>query len=84
MLNSSFAFAANPALVSRPPLEPRDPAQYLVITPAGSADWTHDPVAATAFASMADAMRAAIRLPASLRAFGLPRGGELMGLDLLN
>jgi len=29
-------------------------------------------------------MRAAIRLPASLRAFGLPRGGELMGLDLLN
>jgi len=84
MLNSSFAFAANPALVSRPTVGPQDSVQYLQITPSGSATWTKDPVAATPFASMAEAMRAAVRLPGSLRAFGLPRGGELMTHGQLN
>jgi hypothetical protein len=83
-MNSSFAFVAHPALVSRPAAGPHDFSEYLVLTADGSAKWTRDPVAATAFESMKEAMRAAMRLPASVRAFGLPRGGELMAHAQLN
>ena len=64
------------ALVSRSEVRPGAPPSYLMLSPAGDADWTHDPDAATAFASMREATRAALRLPSSLKAYGLPRRGE--------
>lgn len=50
---------------------------YLFVTPLGQTVWVDDPEAATAFASMREATRAAMRLPASLRAYGLPREPEV-------
>jgi hypothetical protein len=70
-----------PAIVSRAPVHDWDPAQYLVASD-GAARWTQDPLAATAFASMREAMRAALRLPAALRAFGLPLQAELAARQL--
>jgi hypothetical protein len=66
-----------PALVARPSLRAIDPSQYLLMSPEGTAAWVGDPAAATAFESMREAMRAALRLPGSVRAFALPRGVEL-------
>jgi hypothetical protein len=53
------------------------PSRYLVITPTGAAIWVEDPEFATAFPSMREATRAAMRLPAGLKAFSLPRETEL-------
>lgn len=64
------------ALVSRTDVRPGVPAAYLMLTPSGAADWTSDPAAATAFASMREATRMAMRLPSSLKAYSLPRGSE--------
>jgi hypothetical protein len=60
------------AVVSRAPVQPWDAQRYLQLTGAGPANWTSDPLAATAFESMREATRAALRLPGALRAFGLP------------
>ncbi len=49
-------------------------ASYLLLSETGAADWTADVRAATLFASMREATRAALRLPASLRAYSLPAG----------
>jgi hypothetical protein len=64
--------SASLAVVSR--TEPRAgaPVSYLLLTEAGATDWTVDPGRATAFASMREAARMALRLPAALRAYGLP------------
>jgi hypothetical protein len=43
----------------------------------GALQWVADPAKATAFASMREAARMALRLPAAVRAFGLPRDVEL-------
>jgi hypothetical protein len=51
--------------------------KYLVVTPFGQVVWTDDPASATAFESMREAARAALRLPASVKAYGLPRDAEL-------
>jgi hypothetical protein len=67
---------ANPALVAKTDLE-KDAESYLLVMPAGRAIWVEDPVNATAFASMREATRMATRLPAALRAYGLPREAEL-------
>ena len=64
------------AVVSRPCREEEDVQTYLCVSPQGSS-WVADPLAATAFPSMREAARAALRLPASVRAFGLPREPEL-------
>lgn len=64
------------ALVTRPCARD-EAARYLLIAPEGGPRWVHDPEAATTFASMREATRMALRLPASLRAFGLPRTPEL-------
>jgi hypothetical protein len=64
------------ALVSRPADRPRDPSLYLLITADGASSWTADPTAATTFACMREAIRAATRLPCSVRAFGLPAAGS--------
>lgn len=50
---------------------------YLLLMPAGHVVWVADPQVATAFASMREATRAATRLPARQRAYGLPREAEL-------
>ena len=65
------------ALVSKAGDTPSAPMWYLVMTPTGDVRWVHDATAATAFPTMRDATRAAVRLPARHRAFGLPRGAEI-------
>jgi len=73
----SIAQAPAAALVAIPGPAPAAANRYLCATGAGQADWVDDPEAATAFASMRETARTALRLPASLRAFGLPRAPEL-------
>ena len=67
----------SPALVSRNEGVANARAQYLLMTPAGQSQWVDDPETATAFPSMREATRMAMRLPATLKAFGLPRHSEL-------
>jgi hypothetical protein len=71
----SFASPVHPALVAKS--DAADHATYLLLTPDGRTVWVEKPAAATALESMRDAARMAARLPASLRAFGLPRSAEL-------
>lgn len=51
--------------------------RYLLVRPAGQPAWVEDPGQATPFASMREAMRMAMRLPAALRAYGVPRDAGL-------
>jgi hypothetical protein len=67
------------AVVSRGDAGPDMPRRYLQLTEAAAPRWTDDLQAATAFESMREATRAATRLPAALRAFGLPRRAEVFG-----
>lgn len=69
--------ASHPALVSRPQQRADEQAIYLKLSPDGLPSWTNDPETATAFASMREATRAAMRLPSSLRAFSLLRDAEV-------
>jgi hypothetical protein len=66
-----------PAIVARPAVRSDEHESYLLLTPLGQPTWTADPQVATAFDSMREAARAAFRLPANVRAFGLPRSVEL-------
>jgi hypothetical protein len=66
-----------PAVVSRTDARPEAAVIYLRLTEAGAPDWTGDPARATTFASMREAARMALRLPAALRAYGLPRSPEV-------
>lgn len=66
------------AIVARRDSDPRKPGLYLQLSEAGAPTWTADPLAATAFESMREAMRAACRLPAAACAFGVPRQTELL------
>lgn len=66
-----------PAVVSRAPSGPLQPIEYLRLATPERVDWTQDLASATAFASMREAARAALRLPSSLRAFSLPLQAEL-------
>jgi len=72
-----MTLAASPAVVSRPPGRPADPDQYLRFNPGGAVDWTSHPEEAATFASMREAARAALHLPAAVRAFALPLHTEL-------
>jgi len=67
----------HPAHVMRSPVGPRDGDQYLVMNDAGIPAWTRDLREATAFASMKEAVRVALRLPGEFRAFGLPAPAEV-------
>lgn len=51
--------------------------RYLLAPTGAQPVWVEKPEQATVFASMREAMRMAMRLPASLRAYGLPRDAEL-------
>jgi hypothetical protein len=66
-----------PALVAKAHGAALSENRYLRLSPDGAAAWVDDPKWATAFPSMREATRAAFRLPASLRAYGLPRASEL-------
>ena len=66
----------HPALVTRP-VAAAETTKYLWVNPDGLFQWVADPAKATAFASMREAARMALRLPAAERAFGLPRDIEL-------
>jgi hypothetical protein len=65
------------AIVARPAAGADGAASYLRLDDAGRPSWIGDPADATAFVSMREAARAAFRLPASFRAFGLLRSVEL-------
>ena len=65
------------AVVARTDHQSGVPASYLCLTPAGEPGWTLDPLDATSFPSLREAARMALRLPASVRAYGLPRRLEL-------
>jgi hypothetical protein len=65
------------ALIARGVSVPGATASYLLLSEAGAPDWTPDPRQATAFASMREAARMALRLPAALKAYGLPRDCEV-------
>ncbi|HXQ12279.1 MAG TPA: hypothetical protein VN805_14885 [Caulobacteraceae bacterium] len=75
-------FDQRAAIVSRPLLRAKDPDLYLAIGSNGAVSWTNDVEAATAFDSMKEAMRAALRLPGAYRAFGLPLRTELSAHDI--
>jgi hypothetical protein len=62
--------AGRGAVVSKS--DPGRPSEYLRLGEAGAMSWVQDPTAATPFPSLRDATRVALRLPAKLRAFGLP------------
>ncbi|MFI4974375.1 MAG: hypothetical protein ACHP84_07555 [Caulobacterales bacterium] len=66
------------AIVSHSAVSASAPGRYLQLDGKGAARWINDPEAATAFDSMREAFRAAARLPAALRAYGVPRHTELM------
>jgi hypothetical protein len=65
------------ALVTRAEIHPHAPPAYLCLSESGVPNWTSDPHNATAFESMREAARMALRLPAALRAYGLPRDPEV-------
>jgi hypothetical protein len=65
------------ALVSKSGSNQTSPTEYLQLSDDGAMSWVNDPLAATPFPSMRDAMRMALRLPAKLRAFSLPLQVEM-------
>lgn len=75
MLASATQVPAHPAVVARTDLA-HDAERYLLMTATGGALWVEDPTAATPFASMREATRAAMRRPAVERAYGLPWEAE--------
>jgi hypothetical protein len=68
---------AHPAIVARHVRTGGAADEYLVLAPDGAASWTADTRIATAFASMREATRAALRLSGAGPTFGLPLGPEL-------
>lgn len=75
MASSSHIAPPTAAVVAR--TERSDTQRYLFVTSAGAPVWVEDPQAATAFSSMREAARMALRLPVALRAFSLPRDLEV-------
>jgi hypothetical protein len=82
MQSLSNRTAENPSVVIRPPHWGAGGEQYLVQTPSGEFAWTPDLGVATTFESMKEATRAALRLPSTFRAFGMPLRSELQARDL--
>ena len=74
-MNHDHRVTAPEAIIARRPLDREN--CYLVLDPEGRCSWTKDPVSATPFASMREAARMAVRLPATFKAYGLPRHVEL-------
>ena len=73
----SFEFTPMAAVVAQAALAGRMEERYLLLTEAGEPVWVADPQIATPFASMREATRMAMRLPARDRAFSMPRDVEI-------
>jgi hypothetical protein len=69
--------SSQPAIVSRLVSPTKATSLYLQLTAESTPLWISDAEGATCFASMREATRAAARLPASTRAFGVLRQAEL-------
>ena len=67
----------SPALVVKTDPRTGTDERYLHMTLLGQPEWVDNPEFATAFPSMREATRVAVRLPANLRAFSLPREAEV-------
>jgi hypothetical protein len=67
---------SHPAIVARREVLHDVADLFLQLDAGGVSRWTDDEDAATAFDSLREAMRAAARLPAALRAYGIPRPAE--------
>jgi hypothetical protein len=65
-------------------LQPTFRGRYLLMTAKGAPAWVDDPSLATAFESMRDATRAAMRLPASVKAYGMPREVEIRARQMVH
>lgn len=65
------------ALVTRAPAFRETTDKYLRLTEDGAMVWVDEPREATPFPSMREAARMAFRLPAAMKAYGLPREPEL-------
>lgn len=76
-----FQPAIRPAVVSK---AGRGQSEYLRLESNGAVVWVADPGKATAFGSMREAARMALRLPAGERAFGMPLEVELETYDHSN
>lgn len=72
-----FETSPTPALVAKSAVADHMEDRYLLMTEAGVPLWVADPEIATPFASMREATRMAMRLPAASRAFGMPRNVEI-------
>lgn len=70
-------FSGTPSLVASNPTGDAEEARYLLIPSNGTPRWVRDPEQATAFASMREATRMALRLPSALRPFGMLRDIEI-------
>jgi hypothetical protein len=70
--------ALRPAVVAK---TAKADAQYLRLEPNGVPAWVSDPAMATAFDSMREAARMALRLPSGERAFGMPLEIEIDTYD---
>jgi hypothetical protein len=81
---SELTPVSHAAIVARRQLDPGAPDQYLQLSTECPPRWTSDPEAATAFASMREAARAAARLPSAICAYGLPRDAEVLMGGRLN
>lgn len=69
--------AISPAVVTHAVEQSVAHGRYLLITPQGAPAWVDDPSVATAFESMREATRAAMRLPAAIKAYGMPCNVEI-------
>jgi len=78
-MSATLEFTAGhlPAIVSRRGERADESACYLALSADGQPSWTSDPQHATTFVSMREAARMAFRLPANLRAYGLPLSVEM-------
>jgi len=68
-----YTIATLPAFVARIADYAADGPAYLRLSADGAAEWVAAQSDATPFISMREATRHATRLPAKLRAFGVPR-----------
>ena len=79
-MSMQHSIPAHPAIVAKGGSIGADAAGYLALDAAGRPIWVADAALAIAFPSMREAARAALRLPSSDRAYGLPLDVEFEAL----
>ena len=71
-MSTQHSIPAHAAIVAKGGSIGAEASAYLRLDAATRPAWVADPALATAFPSMRDAARAALRLPSADRAYGLP------------